>query len=377
MRDSILIDGSLQKAMNGKLDLSDLEAVRLLLSGDSVIDWNRANFQKLEHVNAFLLLHQIDISLPEDHRRLKNVFISSVTYLEEHLGLRFPKELIEVDDIRKIFVWASKKRGFNRYQILACVILKLMHVIYHIEAAELRFQVPLSEAALLDEASKQINLMSQKMLQSGLPIVSFYGNRKARNSIITKLLAKRKNIAATVFDKLRYRIVMEEQEDLLLALVWLCRQGFPFNYVIPSQSHNTILDFNQMLHSDDVKEIRDFLTSNGITEEVSISERSVVHETKNTKIMEEANSFSGNSYRVINFIVDYPIRIDHLVDLPQRNHLGKVVFVMVEFQVIDKKTAYHNDQGENAHLHYKRRQFEEVKSRLRMGRRRKIKSEDN
>ena len=48
------------------------------------------------------------------------------------------------------------------------VILRLMHVIYHLEVAELRFQVPLSEAALLDEASKQINLLSQKMLQSGL-----------------------------------------------------------------------------------------------------------------------------------------------------------------------------------------------------------------
>ena len=49
-----------------------------------------------------------------------------------------------------------------------------------LEVAELRFQVPLSEAALLDEASKQINLLSQKMLQSGLPIISFYGNRKAK-----------------------------------------------------------------------------------------------------------------------------------------------------------------------------------------------------
>jgi uncharacterized protein (TIGR04552 family) len=368
MRDSILIDTSLQTALHGKLTLSDLEAVRLVLSGDSVIDWNRANFYDLDQVDAFFRLHHLDMSLLEDKRRIKSVFISSVTYLEEHLGLRFPKELTEKEDIREIFVLASTKRSFSRYQILACVILKLMHVIYHLEVAELRFQVPLSEAALLDEASKQINLLSQKMLQSGLPIISFYGNRKAKNSIITKLLAKRENIAATVFDKLRYRIVMEEQEDLLLALVWLCRYAFPFNYVIPSQSKNSILPFDDMLKNDDVSEIRDFLTSNGISAQISVEKK------PDDSNPDNLNTFSGNSYKVINFIVDFPIRIDHLVDLPQRNHLGKVVFVMVEFQVVDRITARNNEHGENAHLHYKNRQFEEVKSRLRMGRNRKLTS---
>ena len=368
MRDSILIDTSLQTALHGKLTLSDLEAVRLVLSGDSVIDWNRANFYSLDQVDAFFRLHHLDVCLLEDKRRVKSVFISSVTYLEEHLGLRFPKELTEKEDIREIFVLASTKRSFSRYQILACVILKLMHVIYHLEVAELRFQVPLSEAALLDEASKQINLLSQKMLQSGLPIISFYGNRKAKNSIITKLLAKRENIAATVFDKLRYRIVMEEQEDLLLALVWLCRNAFPFNYVIPSQSKNSILHFDDMLKNDDVSEIRDFLTSNGISAQISMDKKS---DEPHSDLL---NMFSGNSYKVINFIVDFPIRIDHLVDLPQRNHLGKVVFVMVEFQVVDRITARNNEQGENAHLHYKNRQFEEVKSRLRMGRNRRLTS---
>ena len=368
MRDSILIDTSLQTALQGKLTLSDLEAVRLVLSGDSVIDWNRANFYDLDQVDAFFRIHHLDMSLLEDKRRVKSVFISSITYLEEHLGLRFPKELTEKEDIREIFVLASTKRSFSRYQILACVILKLMHVIYHLEVAELRFQVPLSEAALLDEASKQINLLSQKMLQSGLPIISFYGNRKAKNSIITKLLAKRENIAATVFDKLRYRIVMEEQEDLLLALVWLCRHAFPFNYVIPSQSKNSILHFDDMIKNEDVSEIRDFLTSNGISNQISMENKS---EDLNSDTL---NTFSGNSYKVINFIVDFPIRIDHLVDLPQRNHLGKVVFVMVEFQVVDRITARNNEHGENAHLHYKNRQFEEVKSRLRMGRNRKLTS---
>ena len=77
----------------------------------------------------------------------------------------------------------------------------------------------------------------------------------------------------------------------------------------------------------------------------------------------------GKSYKIINFIVDLPVRIDHLVKLSD-NSLGKVVFVMVEFQVLDQETAQHNEEGENAHIFYKARQLNQVKARLRMGGRR-------
>ena len=37
-------NASLLEALGGSIDLSDLEAIRLILRGNSVIDWNRANF---------------------------------------------------------------------------------------------------------------------------------------------------------------------------------------------------------------------------------------------------------------------------------------------------------------------------------------------
>ena len=45
---------STQTALMNDIGLSDLEAVRLILSGNSVIDWDRANFRTLEEVNQFL-----------------------------------------------------------------------------------------------------------------------------------------------------------------------------------------------------------------------------------------------------------------------------------------------------------------------------------
>ncbi len=350
----VSLHASLMEALGGEIGLSDLEAVRLLLRGSSVIDWNRANFRSLEEVDRFFALHKVFLTDPEDRRRIQSLHSLAVTYLEEHLGLRFPEELREPEDIRQLFLLASIKRGFSRFQILACVILKLMHVLHHLHAAELRFQIPLSEAALLDEAAYQIERVAEKMMSSGLSIDSFYGNRKSRNSIITKLLAKKENIAATVFDKLRFRIITEQKEDILPSLIWLTRELFPFNYVIPKQSHNSLLSFQDMLDVELLAELRKILISNGIDEEDAQAD-------------EQKNSFSGKSYRIINFIVDVPVRIEHLVDLPSENKLGRVVFVMVEFQILDKESAHHNEQGENAHVFYKNRQLNQVKARLRMG----------
>src|SRR5690606_37736252 len=79
------------------------------------------------------------------------------------------------------------------------------------------------------------------MQASGLPVVAFYGSRKTRTAVITKLLCKRDDVAATVFDKLRYRIVVPERRHLVDALTWLVREVFPFNQVLPGQSHNSLL----------------------------------------------------------------------------------------------------------------------------------------
>ena len=338
------------------MGLSDLEAIRLLLRGSSVIDWNRANFRSYEEVDRFFSLHHFFLEDSDDLQRIYGLHRSAVTYLEEHLGLRFPTELRDPQDIRELFLLASIKQGFSRYQILACVILKLMHVLHHLDAAELRFQIPLSEAALLDETAKQIEKAAQRMMSSNLSVKAFYGNRKSRNSIITKLLAKRENIAATVFDKLRFRIITEGVEDILPTLVWLSRELFPFNYVIPNQSNNSLVSFREMIDSEYLDALRVILTSNGIDSKDELNE-------------DQKNTFSGDSYKIINFIVDIPVRIDHLVSLSD-NSLGKVVFVMVEFQVLDQHTSQHNEEGENAHVFYKTRQLKQVKARLRMGGRR-------
>jgi len=354
------INASLLSAFRDQpLSLSDLEAVRLVLNGDSIIDWNRANFRTIQEVDRYLRLHQLDISKPEDLWRLQYVHGEAVNYLEEHLGLSFPADLQKPRDVREIFLQASHIGGFRRKQILACVLLKLMHVINHMEAAELRYQTPLSEADLMELAEKRIMSAAEKIRESGFPLVAFYGSRKARNSIITKLIAKRENIAATIFDKLRFRIVTHDREHILPAITWLTRNLFPFNYVIPGQSHNNLMLFRHMIRDAPFAKLGAELSSNGIAEDEELNS--------------DENPFSGGSYRMVNFIADFPVRIDHLVDVRYGALLGRTVFVMVEFQVIDRQTARENEEGENAHRLYKNRQRSIVQARLRKGGRRRQK----
>jgi len=353
-RPDLSFDAALQPRIGrGALTVEDLEAVRLILNGNSVIDWNRATFPTVQSVDSFLRLHLLDLRDPEDARRLRFVHGEAVNYLEQHLGLHFPDELKAPDDVRQLFLLASQTGGFRRRQIQACVILKLMHVINHMEAAELRFQMPLSEADLLDMAERRIVSAADRMRADGFPLVAFYGSRKTRNSVITKLLAKKENTAATIFDKLRFRIVTEERRHVLPAIGWLTRELFPFNYVIPGQSHNNLVHLSELLQGDDYRELGLRLQGTGIDEP--------------DRFIPEDNPFSGDSYRMINFIVDFPVRVDHLGHSRYGALLGRTVFVLVEFQVLDRATAKGNEEGENAHDLYKERQRAIVEKRLKKG----------
>ncbi len=338
-----------------EFDLHDLEAARLLLRGGSVIDWHKLDLDTMEKVDRFLALHVLDMNDPQDRERLRFLFNEAVNYLEENHALNFPAEVRDPEDVRSIFLMASNYGGFRRRQILACAILKLMHVINHMEAADLKFQTSVSEAHLIELAERRIIALADRMRQEGFPLVAFYGSRKTRSSVITKLLVKTEAHATTIFDKLRFRVVTETRDQILPAVVWLIRNVFPFNYVIPGQSHNNLFTFADMVRSID-----------GIEE---LSGR-LHYPVTDDPLIPEPNPFSGSTYRMINFIVDFPVRIDEFLAEQHRRHhflLGRLVYVMVEFQIVDREASRGNDDGENAHPLYKSRQRKIVARRLKRG----------
>jgi uncharacterized protein (TIGR04552 family) len=172
---------------------------------------------------------------------------------------------------------------------------------------------------------------------------------------VTKLLAKRETVAAQIFDRVRYRIVTETPEQVP-AVVWHLTQSlFPFNYAVPGQTQNSLVRFRELLARHPAAKTL-----------VPQLQAPLDVESRDKKLV---NEFSGEDYRVLNFVVDVPVRIDEFLpaDGALSDELGRVVFSLVEFQVLDAATAHRNEQGESCHERYKRRQLQKVLRRLSRG----------
>lgn len=345
-RESVLDDGSQASAV-------DLESMRLLLSGSSVLDWHRLAFTELEQVHRFLRVNEFEPDDPADMERLENVRADAVEYLTRHLGYRIPEEVAEAVPAQQLLLLASRRARFQTY---ACVILKVMHVLQHLDGREILFKLPVSDDQVFGLIESKVVRIVDHLRSLGLPIVEFAWSRKERDSLITKLLAKRDTLAAHVYDKIRFRLITRRWEDLPSVLRELCNRIIPFNYVIPGQSMNTLFPFERIF---DVQPATQKLRAElQPGEEINLPERSL-------------NSFSSASYRVVNFIADLPLRVGSVME-----HVGlrdtqfdpsAVVYVLTEFQVMDAHTALQNEQGESSHAAYKERQHIQVKARLTRG----------
>jgi uncharacterized protein (TIGR04552 family) len=326
------------------LHLQDVHEIRLLLTGDSVVDWHRLNLETPEDVRRLLRVNSIDIDNPDDLARLQSLRGQAVHYLTERLGLKVDDVIATQTSVLELPLLAS---GRGRLQRQACVLLKVMHIIYHLDARELRTLLSIPDNSMYELVERSVMTLFDELRKSGVPVVEFSWSRKTTDSLITKLLVKRETSAAKVFDRLRFRVVVERHDDLIPTLHVMLTRFIPFNYVVPGQTVNSLVDPAMLERR---------LTGAPEVGTVPSSARGT------------PNEFSGSGYQVLNFVVDLPIRVDALLGAEERAaRSGNVVFVLVEFQVMDRDQALANEQGENSHSAYKLRQHQRVRERLLRG----------
>jgi uncharacterized protein (TIGR04552 family) len=334
--------------------LADVEAMRLLLRGGSVIDWHRLALTDAAEVDRFLALNEFDPSNADDMDRLEELRADAVEYLTRNFSYRIPEDVAHGMPARDLLLLASSR---GKKQTYACIVLKVMHVMHHLAGRELLFKLPVSDDEVFGFVEAKVVKVVEEIRAAGYPIVEFAWSRKERDSVVTKLLAKKATIAADVFDKLRFRLITRSLEDLPPVLHEILHRLIPFNYVIPGQTVNAILPFRRFLDiTPAYARFSDQLQLDLDTEENENAGQ---------------NEFSGPTYKVINFVADLPVRIDQfLCRVPgAENDLGAVIFVLTEFQVMDAETARLNEAGENSPAKYKARQHERVKARLSEGER--------
>jgi uncharacterized protein (TIGR04552 family) len=199
----------------------------------------------------------------------------------------------------------------------------------------------LADSELFESVEQSVIEIFDQLRASGAPVVEFQWSRKTKDSLLTKMLVKKETSAARVFDRLRFRLIVKRREDLLPTLRTMLRKLIPYNYVVPGQTANNLIDLREL----------DAIGPSRVTTEDGPGV--------------DANEFSGANFRVINFIADLPVRVDSLVPADQLDHeRGNVVFVLAEFQLIDVATATANEEGEASHEAYKTRQHARVRERM-------------
>jgi uncharacterized protein (TIGR04552 family) len=322
-------------------DLQDANELRLLLRGESVIDWHRLDYASEADSRRLLALNSLDWDDAGDRVRIETLRSHAVDYLRRVLKLHLDDEVASTAPFIELPLMASGRIGTRKQQRSACVLLKVMHILYHLDARELRTRLPLSDSALFESVEQSVLEIFDQLRAVGAPVVEFQWSRKTRESLVTKMLVKRETSAARVFDRLRFRLIVKQQSDIVPTLRTMLRKLIPFNYVVPGQTVNTLVDLRDL----------DAIGPSRLTTDEGRSA--------------DANEFSGANFRVINFIADLPVRVDAIVDPAELDAVrGNVVFVLAEFQLIDVHTAAFNEEGESSHVAYKNRQHARVRERM-------------
>jgi uncharacterized protein (TIGR04552 family) len=333
-----------------EFSVSDLESVRLVLRGDSVVDWHRLNFTSEDAIREVIEAQEMRPDEHADRARMNAIKSEAISYLRRHFEYPIPKP-VEAASVEELFKLAS---GRGHRQTCACAILKCMHVIHHLEGRELLFVLPMSDQEIFHVVEEKVYRVIGGMLAEGFPITEFVGGRKNKDSTYTKLLSKREAVSTQIYDKLRFRIVTRGRDDILPIVQFLTRKLFPFNYVVPGQSINTILPLKRYFQQH--PHLRAL--------------QAEAPAQSGDEVVPSDNVFSAENYRVIHFVVDMPVRLPRrlLERAPQSAwSLGPVIFVVCEFQIIDRETESANEQGDASHAKYKERQKKAVMRRLQGG----------
>ncbi len=328
--------------------LGDLERMRLILRGGSVIDWRRLHFKTREEVDQYLRLCLFEPDDPFDRDRLQRILDEAVDYLRTTFRYVVAEEVALPARVQDLFLLASGV-GNTKLRRIACLVLKVMHVVHHIEAVGLLHRARVSEDELCQLVTQRVDNCMEQLRREGFPVVAAAGSVKTRHSLITKLLAKKETLAAQIYDRVRYRVVTDDRDHVLPVLIRLCDLLVPFNFVVPGQTQNTLICFRQLL--------RDWPSLRNMAPQLQVGLLDDEQEP-------EQNEFSGDTYKVLNFVAELPVRLpERAVDVGD----GRIAFCMVELQLVDRETALANESGENAHLRYKRRQLRRVLRRLSRG----------
>jgi uncharacterized protein (TIGR04552 family) len=333
MSNEVKIDSSLSGVLN-RLDATDalIDAIGLILHGNSVIDYTRLNFKSDSEIENFLRLNNFVLTEPRSYRRIYHIYNDAIRYLLS-LDMDIPQEFKEPIDIKDVFRYASFIKGSRLFSKISCSILKVMHIIHHLESRELMYRTSISIERLFSACEEKVSRGISELNRNGIPIYHYSTSRDNIFDRITRLTARKEIIAAQLFEKASFNIITERKEDVLFVLKHLVTNVFPFNYVVPGNSSHNYIDLLNLLKSTD-----------------EYSRKIEIYQF--VREIPQSDTLPDHIY----MRVDIPIDLKTLgidVDDETAEKLGYTIFALTDFVITDVESHRRYEQSPNNSLNQK------------------------
>lgn len=384
-----------------RLKLDQWGILDVLIANSSPIDLNRLAIADANDAYRFILNYGYDLNHPDDAEDLLHIKQEALSFIQtyfidtlnhdEYEPLQIPEGLYQLGIIDLLLIASRNSR--NTLQRWACATLRVMHTLAHIvNDLSANFFTAIQEQILspyyqhLHIDKNQIILGHDPEFQ--IPLVDFQVKAgKDRDSALLKLLHKRENVAADLFDRMGVRFVTRDRLDALLVLKFLREYHLvTFPNVKPSRSVNTLLNMDKFKRS--------FKQLNRRFEQGEVSlqelEELLRHETQYEDTLTirqihhlfKRNPHTSKHYRSIQFTVRHLVRVpsplapylkylspEALPTPSLREEFKKVrpyyrFFFPYEIQIVDEATHQNNLKGQASHEIYKLRQLITARQRV-------------
>lgn len=390
----------------------DWEMFDVILGGQSALDANTflSPMNNKEEVYDFLEGYGFPQTDPVMRAELFGNFQEALQFIRRYflkegnadgLDLTIPTNLYSISEVSDLFLMAmgSDNQVGQEERIWASIILKVMHIILHVDKdlrqnyfTDIQRQVfdRFYRFIFRDEANGLfLGKRSEKDL--AIPLMDFQTkSRKSRDSIIIKLLHKPESVAEEVFDRIGIRIVTSNKIDILRAIKFL--QGHHIimaHNLKPSRTRNFLFNMGQFKQSY-TSVIRKCLKQDLPEEVFRENLESELNKNLPPAKKKNENVHSSPEYRAIQFTCRQLIKIDNpffqefnkvrsmakehrddneiaekILSL-DTSYLSRNIrfFYPFEVQIVDAENHEINTVGEASHNQYKKSQLKSAMLRM-------------
>lgn len=394
--------------MKGPWDISDT-VFDVLIGGESVVDARQVfdgDFRSPESIDLFLEAYGFDLEDPIETAELQGHLAESIRFIRQKFlrpgnpsgyEAEIPKKIIETRDVRELFAILGREDRKSELGAWACSILKVMHVLSHMDRDVRNYYFGDIQTQILDRFYRSIHRDDQGRLYLGrsdadpfrVDLVAFEVKpKKTRESLLVKLLQKAESVAEEVFDRIGIRLITKNKVDAVRAVHFLeANRIVVAANIKPSRSRNTLVDQHAF---------RDQL---GAAQEKQ--DWSLLSQVPSPPVKDADNRFSSEHYRSIQFtgrqlikvrnpIVDQVREVKSLarkiaategegpgtnpllesaIDRLDAKQVPRMVrfFFPFEVQIVDEVSHLENEKGRSAHAEYKSAQLQVAMHRVLRG----------